>query len=133
MFFLLSLFSLVYAQENTTSFIISEFTNSNRAYYSCDSVKNETTDFLKHFTVKDLEVTCSGGYNPIGVSTSAFVSTTFNVEIPEVREVIKLKGDTNCHLVSQIARGLKKRLKINKIKGSHCWTPNSSYQIELVF
>lgn len=132
------LFSMnVFASETIkTSFSIFPNSGANRAFYACDFVESKTEQIIEALGGEVTRISCFGGIQPggMGYPTPNNVRVTFNrpkAEMGEV-EVIELRDNRDCHLVTNIVNALEKSFPIDDISGTgHCFNPNSSYRIKI--
>lgn len=119
-----------------TSFSIFPNSGPNRAFYACDFVEYETEKVIEALGGEVLDMSCFGGLPPggIGYPTPNNISVEFDRAAPtsnETEEII-LKDSKNCHLVTNIVRGLERSFPIENVKGlGGCFNPGSSYKITI--
>lgn len=117
------------------SFTINPNTGRNSSFYACDFVEGETEEVIEKLGGKVLRISCSGGINPPApIYQPNFVRVKISRSEPVLgtTETITLKGSKNCHLVSEIVRGLKRAFPITKVSGlGSCFTPSQSYRIRI--
>ncbi len=88
-------------------------------FYACDSVEDAAEELLSKLGASDVKAKCHGGIRPWGGwSGPAYLNLSFNVKRVSddgseegAYEAINFRSHGNCHLYSEIFKGVKGRLK----------------------
>lgn len=115
-----------------------------KIYYECRSLERKATDLLEQIGATNVDLRCTGGFDPIGgFTTYARLSGTFNskVQVDGSEEVgrwvsVKLRDRSNCALVAELLKVVKDKFVLRNVKGkgshqSSACKSDDSYNVTL--
>jgi hypothetical protein len=118
---------------NTVNFIISSLLPfGGRVYYACDSVEQQTEQLLQKLGANDITTQCSGGFNPWGFNTDAYVRAKFTAPNGNTLRTIRLQDWENCYLATEIFNGVRNQFQIKQVSNlPTCFRSNDSYDFSV--